>query len=122
MLPEWDRYCGWRDAFEAVIDPRYYTMDWLDLQILNGPVGFWGNEKAALIAEIKEYPTGARDVHCLIAAGEMSEIVETLAPKALAWGAAQSCIAGLVESRPGWAKILKPHGWEAHQQTLRKEL
>ena len=122
MLPDWELYTRWRAAFGTVLDERYHTLDWLDLQILSGEFRFWASENAALVTEIKTYPAGAKDVHVMVAAGDMGEIVEVLAPLAEAWGASQGCVAALVESRPAWARVLAPYGWEPHQLTLRKEL
>ncbi len=120
MIPEWAVYCDWRDAFSDVMDERYYTLDWLDMRLLNGDVMFWGSENAAIMAELKEYPTGAKDVHGLIAAGDLREIVGELIPKAEAWGKAQGCIGAIIESRPGWLKVLPDY--EPHQTTIYKEL
>jgi hypothetical protein len=122
MIPDWATYCEWRGAFAEVIDDRYYSLDWLDMRLLNGEVRFWATPSAAIIAELREYPTGAMDVHGLIAAGDLREIIETLIPQAEQWGAAQGCIAALIESRPAWAKALAPFGYETHQVTVRKEL
>jgi hypothetical protein len=72
--------------------------------------------------ELRRYPGGALDVHGLVAAGDMVEIRDNLIPCAEAWGRANGCIAGVVESRPGWAKVLKPSGYEVSQVTVRKEL
>ena len=120
MIPEWATYTEWRDAFADVMDERYYTLDWLDIRLLNGDVMFWGSESAAIVAELRDYPTGAKDVHGLIAAGDLREIVEDLIPKAEAWGRANGCIAAVIESRPGWVKALP--GYELHQCHVRKEL
>lgn len=120
MIPEWATYVEWRDAFADVIDERYYTLEWLDMRLLNGDVRFWGSANAAIIAELRDYPTGARDVHGLIAAGDLREIVQDLIPQAEAWGKSQGCIGAIVESRPGWVKMLPDY--ELHQTSVRKEL
>ncbi len=122
MIPEWACYTEWRDAFAEVIDERYYTLDWLDMRLLNGEVMFWGTESAAIIAELREYPTGAIDVHGLIAAGDLREIIGDLIPKAEAWGRERGCIGAVIESRQEWARALAPHGYEPFQLTVRKEL
>lgn len=118
----WGDYCGFRDAFAEVIDSRYYTLRWLDEQILTGKAKFWSCVGAGLVTEIRDYPTGARDIHTLVAAGDMDKIVNELRPEAEEWARAHGCIASLIESRSGWAKVLKSSGYEAHQQVLRKEL
>ncbi len=120
MIPEWSTYCAWRDAFGDVIDDRYHTLDWLDLNILSGEFRFFAGEGAAIVAELRDYPTGAKDVHGLIAAGDLGEIVADLIPQAEEWGREQGCIAAIIESRPAWAKLLP--GYEPHQLAIRKEL
>lgn len=118
----WHDYCAFRDQFEEVLDERYYPIEWLDSQILNGDAEFMRSENAAIIVELRRFPGGAMDVHGLIAAGNKAEIVEDLIPRAEAWGKEFGCIAGVVESRPGWAKALKSSGYEVSQVTVRKEL
>lgn len=122
MVPDWAGYCGFRAAFGEVMDERYHTLEWLDEKLLHGEVQFWRTGNAAIIAEKRDYPTGASDVHGLIAAGDLGDIVEVLIPQAEAWGKAQGCIAAQIESREGWAKVLRPFGYQIHQITVRKEL
>lgn len=118
----WAGYLSFRPAFSEVIDERYHTLDWLDAQVLQGKVQFWNSDNAALLTEIKTYPTGARDIHVVISAGDMREVVEILRPQAEEFGREAGCLAATVESRVGWARALKPHGYESHQLTVRKEL
>lgn len=120
MIPEWATYCNWRDAFAEVIDERYYTLEWLDMRLLNGDVMFWGSENAGIVAELRDYPTGAKDVHGLIAAGDVREIITDLIPKAEAWGREQGCIGAMIASRPGWLKMLPEY--EAFQVEIRRDL
>lgn len=115
-------YYSFRGAFAEVMDERYHTIEWLDAQVLSGAVMFWRSANAAIVAEVRDYPTGVKDIHGLIAAGDLSEIIETLIPQAEAWGRANGCIAAQIESRVGWAKALKPHGYETFQVIVRKEL
>ncbi len=104
------------------MDERYHTLDWLDAQVLEGKVQFWATEDAAIIAEVRDYPTGARDVHGLIAAGDLQSIIEELIPRAEAWGKANGCVVAQIESREGWARALSPSGYRTHQIVVRKEL
>lgn len=122
MMPDWAGYLAFRDRFIEVMDQRYHTIEWLDGQVLSGEFKFLRSDDAALIVELRDYPTGAKDVHVLIAAGDAEQIVEELRPTAEQWGRDQGCIAAIVESRPGWAKYLKPHGYDPHQLAVRKEL
>ncbi|ABQ70797.1 hypothetical protein Swit_4459 [Rhizorhabdus wittichii RW1] len=115
-------FLQWLPAFAEVMDRRYYTPAWLAGEVWSGRARFWSTERAALVAEIKAYPTGARDLHFLVAAGDLDALIETLRPEAEAWGRSTGCVAALVESRAGWARALAPHGYELHQTTIRKEL
>lgn len=122
MIPDWAGYCEFREAFREVMDERYHTLDWLDDQVLKGRVQFFRTDDAAIIAEVRNYPTGARDLHGLIAAGNLQSIIEVLIPQAEEFGRAWGCVAATIESRPGWARAMKPHGYETQQVIIRKEL
>lgn len=111
-----------RPAFAEVIDDRYHTLEWLDRQVLEAKALFWRSENAAIIAEIRDYPTGAFDIHGLIAAGDLQEIINELIPQAEEYGRTIGCIASQIESREGWKKALAGHGYEPCQLILRKEL
>jgi hypothetical protein len=104
------------------MDERYHTLRWLDEQVLSGKVKFWHSENAAMITEVRDYPTGAKDIHALIAAGDLEEIVNDITPRAEEWAREQGCLAAQVESRLGWARALKPSGYQTHQMIVRKEL
>lgn len=121
-LQEWALYCRFRPEFLKVMDERYHTIDWLDQQVVSGEFRFWHSDNAASITEMRTYPTGAKDIHCIIAAGELPEITRVLAPAAEQWGREQGCVRALIESRPAWARALKPLGYETHQVIVRKEL
>lgn len=121
-VPDWAGYLRFRDDFAAVMDPRLYSLDWLDDQIISGAALLWVGAKAAIVAQIREYPTGAMDIEGLIAAGDLGEIVGDLIPRAEAHGAFIGCVGAIIQSREGWARVLKPHGYEVHQVALRKEL
>lgn len=122
MIPDWAGYLKFRDAFGEVMDERYHTLDWLDGQVLKGLVQFFRANDAAIIAEVRDYPTGARDVHGLIAAGNLETIIRVLIPRAEEWGKAAGCVAAQIESREGWARALRPSGYCTHQVIVRKEL
>lgn len=121
-MSNWDEYLSFRESFAGAVDQRYYPMDWLDGRILDGLARFICSENAAIVVELRRYPGGALDVHGLVAAGDKREIIDILIPSAEAWGRDNGCLAGVVESRPGWAKALKPSGYEVSQVTVRKEL
>ena len=122
MGQHWAAYWRFRDQFAEVLDPERYSLEWLDGQVMSGTFKVWASANAAIIAKIEAYPTGAMDIHGLLAAGDLSEIVDTLIPQAEAWGRAVGCIGAKIESRAGWVRALKQSGWEIHQTTLRKVL
>lgn len=96
-------------------------MVWLDGRVLNGGAQFVRTDNAAMLFELRRFPGGALDVHCLVAAGDKDEIINDLAPRAEAWGKSHGVLAAVVESRPGWARALKSHGYEIAQICIRKE-
>lgn len=123
MTPaEWSAYCRWRPEFEQVIDPRYWPIEWLDDQVVSGRAIFTHSENAAAVYEIKTYPTGAKDVHGLVCAGDLWQIKNLLIPAALERGRSLGCIGFLIESRPGWAKTLRSDGFEVFQVSVRREI
>ena len=117
----WDVYSKLRGQFAGILDSRCYTMEWLDGQILGGAFQLWAAHDAALITEIKPYPTGAIDVHVMAAAGNLETIIGELRERAEEWSRAKGCLGVIVESRIGWGPALKKHGYRSHQFTVRKE-
>ncbi|WPZ05489.1 hypothetical protein [Pelagerythrobacter marinus] len=111
-------YLPFREQFVA-LDPERYPPEYIDAQVWAGFWACWGTENAAILAEIKTYPSGLREVHGLAAAGDVQEIV-ALIPMAEAWGKQQGCRLASIESRPGWAKVLD--GYEVDQVRIVKEL
>ncbi len=121
IVPDWAGYLLFKPAFDEVIDPVLYPADWLDAEILTGRARLWRNDTAAIVATIKVYPSGAKAVHGLIAAGDLDGIV-SLIPHAEQWGRDQGCIYGEIESAPGWARVMKSAGYFPAQLMLRKGL
>jgi len=121
-LPDWAGYLRFRPLLAAALDPAFYPIEYLDDLLRSGRPRLFVSGGAAMVAELRLYPGGARAVHCLVAAGRMDEITGVLRPEAEAWGRANGCTIAIVESRAGWAKLLKPHGYAPHQIALLKSL
>ena len=117
----WPHYLSHRDEIAALLDPRCYTMDWLDGQVWCGRIMTWADDTAILLTEVRMFPAGAREIHAMLAAGDVGGIVG-LSAKAEAWAVSEGIEFATVASRPGWAKVLKSRGYEPHQCNLRKEL
>ena len=126
-MTDWDR---WAPRFAEALDPNLYTLDYLTALVGMMKAQVWFGADAAIVTEIRTYPTGARVIHGLVAAVDpgsapgagLREIVEVLVPRAEAWARSIGCILAIVESRPAWVRVLKQYGYEPHQQAVRKEL
>jgi len=122
ILADWAGYLRFRPQLAEALDPAFYPIEYLDHLLLSGRARLFLSDHAAMVAEIQDYPGGARVAHCLVAAGRMEEIVDLLRPRVEAWGAANGCSRAIVESRAGWMKVLKPHGYEIFQVSVMKEI
>lgn len=111
-------YERFRDEF-AALDPDRYPADYIDRQVWTGAWRCWGDDSAAILAEIRTYPSGLREVHGIAAAGDLRAIVG-LIPLAEAWGASAGCKIASIESREGWGKLLP--GYRVEQVRIVKEL
>lgn len=119
LIPGYGRF---RSAFAAALDPQLHSIEWLDREILEGRALYWHTDTAAIVATLKHYPTGAKDIEGLIAAGELDDIVGVLIPQAEAWARESGCVGAIIQSREGWAKVLRRHGYEPFQTAVRKVL
>lgn len=117
-----DEYLRFRDGFASILDERFYYIEWLDKQFTSGAYTLFTCPDAAAFVEIKTYPTGAREVHGVAATGNLASIVSDIIPRVEAYGREQGCIVFGIESRIGWSRLMKPHGFEHYQTTIRKEL
>lgn len=115
-------YLAFRDSFVGLLDPRFYTAEWLDQEVASGRIRCLASSDAAILVSVKTYPTGAKELHFMAAAGDVRALVNDLAPQAEAWGRKQGCIVAVIESREGWQRIMKSSGYGLYQVGLRKEL
>lgn len=119
---DWPAYRKFRPQLTEALDPAFYPIEFVDDLLRSGAAQLFTSEHAAMIAEIKDYPGGARVVHCLVAAGRMDEITDAIRPEVEAWGMRNGARQAIVESRSGWMRILRPHGYEPHQVAVIKQL
>lgn len=116
-----DAYRKFRDGFAEALDPRFYTIEWLDGEIEAGRALLWSTATAAIVAEVREYPTGAKVIHSICAAGDLEEIQHLIA-RAESWASEAGCMAVIIESRDAWARILKPKGYYVFKNCFFKDL
>lgn len=117
-----DSYADWRERFAEAMDPRFYNLAYLDWLIRSDTAQFLAGRNAALVAEIKTFPTGTRAASFVVAAGDLRELTEDLRPIVEDWGRLNGCTAALIESREGWEKVMKKHGYTLFQASIVKEL
>jgi len=120
--PDWISYLTFREQIAEAVDETLHPMAWVDEQVRSGVFRVFASRNAIILAKIETYPSGAREVHGIVAAGDLNDIKNDLIPQALRWGKLLNCIAGRIESRPGWARELKGEGWEMLQLIIRKAL
>lgn len=120
-LHGWDEYLDRRDAIAAMLDPRCYSIDWLDGMILAGNARVFASPDAVIIVTVKQYPAGATELHGLVAAGELNAILP-LIKQAEDWARSVGVTFACIASRPGWSRVLKDRGYSLYQTELRKDL
>lgn len=117
-LHDWLAYKDLHDEIERGLDLRFYSIDWLDEMIWYGRFDLHAKPGAVLVTETRTYPTGARELHGMVAAGHLPTLLKL-------WDAAIDATDAdfaVVQSREGWGPVLKSRGFELHQVELRKEL
>lgn len=115
-------YGFWRDEFAEMLDPRTHPLGWLDAQVWGGKMQVWGDDGGCILTEIRIFPTGAFEVHIMIAAGDMKHLVNAILPEIEEWADSIDALFVSVASRAGWAKVLKPRGYEPWQQEVRLQI
>jgi hypothetical protein len=114
-------YAHWRDKFASAMDPRLFNIEHLDALVAADQVQTWFGKDSAIVTELRTYPTGAKVIHGLVAAGDLDEIM-LLIKIAEEWAESIGCCMAIIESRPGWVRKLKASGYAIHQTAVRKDL
>jgi hypothetical protein len=117
-----EAYWRWRPLLIEALDSRYYNPEWLDAQVMSGRAIFLHDYLCAVVAEVRFYPTGARDIVVICAAGDAVQLREAMVPALSDIGRQSGCVAFVVQSRKAWSRILKRSGFEHYQTALRKDL
>jgi hypothetical protein len=114
-------YARWRERFAEALDPRFHPIGYLDRRVAEGSARVFACPEAALIVELRPYPTGRFDGHVLIAAGDIGAIVGRLREEAEDWLREIGAAGAIVESRAGWGRALKACGYGVYQVAVRKD-
>lgn len=115
-------YLEWREAFAGILDPVFYTIEWLDREFMEGRAIIAHCDDAAGMFRERIYPTGALETEGLLCAGELSSIVKRLVPAMIEYGRSTGAVSVEISSREGWGRTLNHLGFEPHQATVRKML
>lgn len=122
IFGSWADYRRFRSRFADELDPALYTLDWLDVEVFSGRMRLLSCGNSAILLSFRDYPTGLRELHGEFATGELDVILTTLIPAAEALGRANGCSTAVIQSRSGWVKVMKNHGYERFQTSIRKGL
>jgi hypothetical protein len=85
-----------------------------------GRAQIWPGETAAMVTQVLDTPEG-RALHVWVAGGALDGIM-ALKPGVEAWGRAMGCQFVSINSRPGWARLLRDDGFAPVGGELRKPL
>lgn len=111
-------YQRFRPLFEDALDPAYYPIEWLDREVASGKILLLHKADSAILITVKQYPSGLKELHGMLAVGNLLTIRQDLIPQALGFGRYLGCQVAAIESRPGWSRIMRSDGWQLHQQKL----
>lgn len=114
-------YADWRGRFLDAVDEELHPAWWIDHMVKTGAWRFWESDRAAILAELKTYPSGVREVHGVVAAGDL-DAIKALIPLAEDWGWGKGATRASIASNPAWARIMRDEGYEMTQATIVKVL
>lgn len=107
----------------AVIDQSYqpYTLEEVRHEIEAGRSELFRGDQSVMVCRLSQHHDEITG-HCWLAAGDMDELREVLAPRAEFWARMNGASYATIDGRKGWARALKDIGFEEVSVTLRKRL
>lgn len=115
-------YLRFRDRFKELIDQdRMYTIEQLDLSLMQGHSQFWSAGDSAMVTGIVQYEGADKIGQVDWAVGDLDEIMAGLMPIAESFLWRAGCTKIMFEGRPGWKRVLKNYGYKDHSITLIKD-
>ena len=113
-------YADWRGRFLEAVDESLYPAAWIDGRVADCTARFWENDGAAILAEIRTYPSGVKEVHGLVAAGNLDSIM-ALIPHAEQHGLNHGCTRASIQSSPAWGRLMAGAGYAPETLLIVKE-
>ena len=110
MEAQWARCRPWLEP--AMRDG--WTAERVRAEVEAGRAQLWPGARSAVVTEV------TRDLHLWLAGGALDELLR-MQPSAQAHARAWGCERMTLIGRPGWRRVLAPHGWR-HLNMLVKDL
>lgn len=118
---EWDRCKGWLCEALEYCHGSWTIDDVRDLVLRDENTWFWPGKNSAVVTEIIQNPR-VKQLHMWLCAGDMAELVNLMLPSVEAWGALAGCSRFSTAGRPGWKRVLAPHGYGLSHEVCYKDL
>jgi hypothetical protein len=113
----WNRCRGW---ILPALRPECASEGELIADLASGRAQLWPGERSAMVTQCVAEARGPC-LHVWLAGGELKEILE-MKPGVEAWGRAQGCTHVTIDGRPGWARVLRRHGYALRGAELERRL
>lgn len=110
-----------RAEIASILDERFYPLWWVEAEIAAGRIAIMANDTAIIGFEAKRYPGGATELHGMFAAGDLPGILD-LIDQVCSLGRELGVTVAAIESRQGWAKVLKAKGFAPDRLRIVKDL
>lgn len=110
-----------RPMLADAVGDGFHTVAGIEQTIRKGTAQLWVGAGCIVVTEVQSYLGGAKVLQFMWAAGDL-EACLAATPDIEAWGRRIGCTTSLVESRPAWAKLLKPLGYTPWSVTVQKAL
>ena len=110
-----------RAEIASLLDERFYPLWWVEAEIAAGRIAIMANDTAIIGFEAKRYPGGATEVHGMFAAGELEGILP-LIDEVCGLARDLGVTVAAIDSRGGWARVLKDRGFKQDRVRIVKEL
>lgn len=116
---EWERCSPWLQA--ALDYCPTHSLDDVLVEIASGEAMFWPGKAAAMVTQVVQHPQ-LKVCSFWLAGGDLDELVNKMRPEVEDWARSQGCERMITPGRFGWARVLKPEGYEPLWAIISKDL